>query len=222
MCRYLFLRRILDAGRGRTGKDWNNRPMKIDGLLRRQDELQAEAATLRADLELDIHLSRHGLVINVGSAMLGLMVWRDLDLTVVCETLDAGRVADTGALLARSERVREVRFRNDTGTWNTDERYPDGLYLGLDCRSRTDERWKVDVWFVDEPDRQPDLAHARDLPPRLTPETRAAIVLIKDAWARRPDYGKDVTSWDIYSAVLDDGVRTEVDFENWISQRHTR
>ena len=27
----------------------------------------------------------------------GLMVWRDLDLTVACETLDVARVADTGA-----------------------------------------------------------------------------------------------------------------------------
>jgi hypothetical protein len=29
----------------------------------------------------------------------------------------------------------------------------------------------VDIWFVDDPDRQPDLAHARDLPKRLTAET---------------------------------------------------
>jgi hypothetical protein len=196
--------------------------MKIESLLRRQDELQAEAASVRADLELDVHLSRHGRVMQVGSAVLGLMVWRDLDLTVVCETLDPGQVADTGALLARHERVREVRFRNDTGTWNTDTTYPDGVYLGLDCRSGTGQRWKVDIWFVDRPDRQPDLAHARDVPPRLTPQTRAAILLIKDTWAGRPEYGKDVTSWDIYSAVLDDGVRTPADFESWISQRAAR
>jgi hypothetical protein len=196
--------------------------MKIDALLRRQDELLAEAAAVRADLELDSHLSRHGGVMGVGSAMLGLMVWRDLDLTVVCQTLYAGRVADTGALLARHERMREVRFRNDTGVWNTDPRYPDGVYLGLDCRSRADQRWKVDIWFVDEPGLQPDLAHTRELPPRLTPETRAAILVVKDAWAGRPEYGKDVTSWDIYSAVLDDGVRAPADFEEWTRQRHTK
>jgi hypothetical protein len=196
--------------------------MKIDDLLRRQAELQAEAAVLRMDLGLDRHLSRHGRVMGVGSAMLGLMVWRDLDLTVVCQTLDVGRIADTGAVLARHERMREVRFRNDIGVWNTDPQYPDGVYLGLDCRSREDQRWSVDIWFVDEPDRQPDLAHARDLPARLTPETRAAILLVKDAWAGRPEYGKDVTSWDIYSAVLDDGVRTPADFDEWTGQRRTR
>jgi hypothetical protein len=112
--------------------------VQIDDLLRRQADLQSEAAAVRSDLELDARLSRHGRIMDVGSAALGLMVWRDLDLTVVCQTLDVGPVADTGARLARHERVREVRFRNDTDEWNTDSRYPDGLYLNLDCRSRTD------------------------------------------------------------------------------------
>jgi hypothetical protein len=187
----------------------------IDDLLRRQEELQAEAAGLRAELGLDTSLARHGRVVGVGSAALGLMVWRDLDLTVVCPALDPGRVADTGAALARHERMREVRIRNDTGAWNTDPRYPDGLYLGLECDSRPGRRWKVDIWFVDEPERQPDLAHVRDLPPRLTPQARAAILLVKDAWAGRPEYGKGVSSWDIYSAVLDDNVRTPAEFEDW-------
>jgi hypothetical protein len=191
----------------------------IDDLLRRQDELQAEAAGLRADLELDTHLAQHGQVNGVGSAALGLMVWRDLDLTVVCQALDPGRVAGTGAVLARHRQMREVRFRNDTGVWNTDPRYPDGLYLGLDCESRLGQRWKVDIWFVDEPGRQPDLAHVRDLPARLTPQMRAAILLTKDAWVGRPEYGTGVSGWDIYSAVLDDGVRTPAEFEDGARRR---
>lgn len=108
-----------------------------------------------------------------------------------------------------------VCFRNDTGSWNTDPRYPDGLYLGLRCRGRTGEQWNVDIWFVDEPDRQPDLAHVRDLPARLTDETRAAILSVKHARAGRPGY----RSWDVYTAVLDDGVRTTADFEEWSSRR---
>ena len=193
--------------------------MQIDDLLRRQADLQSEAAAVRSDLALDARLSRHGRVMDVGSAALGLMVWRDLDLTVVCPTLDVAAVADTGAELARRERVRKVRFRNDTGGWNTNPRYPDGLYLGLDCRSRIDHQWNVDIWFVDEPERQPDLAHARELPPRLTPESRVAILVIKDAWAQRPEYGNQVTSWDIYRAVLDDGLRTSAEFAKWTRQR---
>jgi hypothetical protein len=73
--------------------------MEIDELLRRQDQLQAEAATVRQDLELDQRLSPLGEVVPVGSAALGLMVWPDLDLTVVCRRLDADAVAGAGASL---------------------------------------------------------------------------------------------------------------------------
>jgi hypothetical protein len=198
---------------------WCNAVMEIDELLRRQDELQAEAATVRQDLGLDQHLSTLGEVVPVGSAALGLMVWRDLDLTVVCRSLDADAVAGAGALLAGHPRVREVRFIDDTGDWNTDPTYPDGLYLGLRCRSLAGEMWKVDIWFVDDPDRQPDLAHAGDLPKRLTAETRAAILGVKDAWAGRPEYHRDVRSWNIYTAVLDHGVRTPAQFEAWLQRR---
>ncbi len=193
--------------------------MGINELLRRQDELQAEAASVRADLRLDQRLTPHGTVVPVGSAALGLMVWRDLDLTVVCRHLDVEAVAGTGARLAVHPGIREVRFRNDTGDWNTDPTYPDGLYLGLRYRAATGGTWQVDVWFVDDPDRQPDLAHVRELPARLTPQTRAAILTIKDAWAGRPEYRRDVRSWDIYTAVLDDAIGTPEEFAAWLGDR---
>jgi hypothetical protein len=188
-------------------------------LLTRQAELQAEAAVVRADLGLDGLLARQGTVVPVGSAALGLMVWRDLDLTVVCDELDPAAVADVGAELARHPRVREVLFRNDTGPWNTDPAYPDGLYLRLDFRSPDGHAWKADIWFVDEPDRQPDLAHVRELPPRLTAAARAAILAIKEEWAGRPEYGRTVTSWDVYRAVLDHDVRSVAEFGEWVTGR---
>ncbi|MEU4767523.1 hypothetical protein AB0H12_30140 [Actinosynnema sp. NPDC023794] len=64
------------------------------------------------------------------------------------------------------------------------------------------------VWFVDEPERQPDLGHVRALPDRITPETRAAILLIKHS---RPA----CRSFDVHRSVLDDGVRTPEDYDRW-------
>jgi hypothetical protein len=63
------------------------------------------------------------------------MVWRDLDITVICPTLESEAAAPIGARLAVHPRVRQVLFRNDTGAWNTDPTYPDGLYLGLKYRT---------------------------------------------------------------------------------------
>jgi len=188
-------------------------------LSRRQVELQAEAAVVQEELGLEDLLPAAGTVVPVGSAALGLMVWRDLDLTVVCLSLDASIVAWIGSELAKHDQVREVVFRDDTGEWNTNAAYPDGYFLGVKCRSTSGERWELDIWFIDEPDRQPDLAHVRTLPPRLTAETREAILLVKDAWAGRPEYGKSVSSFDIYTAVLDGGVRTLAQFDTWLNAR---
>ncbi|MEU7753296.1 hypothetical protein [Micromonospora sp. NPDC049171] len=192
--------------------------MRMSELLRRQDELQSEALEVRDDLGLDAHLSAHGEVVCVGSAALGLMVWRDLDLTVVSPRLDAEAVAVTGARIATHQRVREVTFRNDTGRWNIDPAYPDGLYLRVRCASQLGEMWSVDIWFVDEPERQPDLEHLRTLPQRLTASSREAILTIKDAWAGRAEYGQQVRSWDIYTAVLDHRARTVDDFDKWVRE----
>lgn len=180
-------------------------------LLARQSALQREADEVAADLDLGRLLTEAGEPVRVGSSALGLMTWRDLDLTVVCPSLSVEQVAGLAARLAAHPRVREVVFRNDTGSWNVDPAYPDGLYVGLRYATAAAEVWKVDVWFVDEPDRQPDLEHVQTLRPRLTDATRAAILAIKDVWATREGY----RSLDVYTAVLDAGVQTADEFDVW-------
>ncbi|WHT16721.1 hypothetical protein N8J89_26745 [Crossiella sp. CA-258035] len=58
-------------------------------LLARQAEVRAEAEAVLAELELAQRLAVAGEPTLVGSAALGLMVRRDLDLTVACPALDA-------------------------------------------------------------------------------------------------------------------------------------
>ena len=96
------------------------------------------------------------------------MVWRDVDITVVCERLDVVVVSGlAGQLLQRGD-VREVLVRSEVGRLNTDPAtYPDGVYLQVRYAPAHREEWKLDVWFVDEPDRQPDLRHVTTLPALL-------------------------------------------------------
>ena len=194
---------------------------KNEELLQRQDELQSEADEVSADLALEEALARFGEPVRVGSAALGLMIHRDLDVTVVCPRLDAATleaVAQLGARLAVLPNIRQVQFRDDTGRWNTDPAYPDGVYLGLRYRTQHGLEWNLDIWFVDEPDRQPDLDHVRTLPARLTSETRVAILGIKEAMAGSERVTR-VRGYDVYRAVLDDGVRTPEEFEKWARAR---
>ncbi|MFI0742970.1 hypothetical protein ACH4PU_33595 [Streptomyces sp. NPDC021100] len=191
-------------------------PTDPTAILAEQRALQAEADEVVADLELAGPLAERGEAVRVGSSALGLMVRRDIDITVVCPDLGDGvkkAVADIGAALAVHDRVRQVRFRDDTGHWNTDPMYPDGLYLGVEYRSEAGREWTLDIWFVDEPDRQPDLAHVRALPPRLTDAHRVRILRIKQALAARP--GDGTPGYDVYRAVLDHGIATPGEFDAW-------
>ncbi|MFF8955649.1 hypothetical protein [Streptomyces sp. NPDC014894] len=189
-------------------------------LRERQDRLQREADAVADDLGLARLLPPHGRVVRVGSAALGLMVAADLDLTVVCPRLDESvkrSVTAVGATLGVHERVRQVTFRDDTGEWNTDPAYPDGLYLNVAYRAAGGQDWTLDIWFVDEPDRQPDLAHVRELPPRLTDAHRADILAIKQALSERPA-DRRPPSYEVYRAVLDHGIGDPAAFDAWYAR----
>lgn len=189
-------------------------------LLARQRALQVEAEQVRARLDLDRVLGAVGDPVLVGSAALGLMMWRDIDTTVVCQSLDKGPVLTAAMELAAHQDVKTMQYRDDSGRFNQDpEKYPDGLYIGLRYHPAEMPEWKLDVWFVDDPDRQPDLAHLRTLPQRLTDEARLAILRIKAPWSGRPEYGISVSSWDIYTAVLDHDVRDTDEFDRWLMHR---
>jgi hypothetical protein len=184
----------------------------MSGLLDRQLALQDEAAAVLGALELLPLLEQVGRPVQVGSVALGLMVARDIDLTVLCSSLDTAASFDVLRPLAGHPRIRELRFRDDTGRWNTDPNYPDGVYWGLSYRSEAGVDWNLDVWFIHEDSRQFDLEHLESLPPRLTPETREAILAIKSDCLERPWY----SSHGIYTAVLDHGVRTHEEYRVYL------
>jgi hypothetical protein len=188
-------------------------------LLLQQKALQNEASEVADELRLYELLSQAGEPVRVGSSALGLMVWRDLDMTVICSRLTQQLIAQIASELMLHIGVRELKFINDTGDYNTDPAYPDGLYIGLKYKSQRGKEWKMDIWFVDEPERQPDLKHIVTMPEQLTQERREAILRIKSDWASRDEYGKTVRSFDIYTAVLEENIRTPEQFQTWLDQR---
>lgn len=188
-------------------------------LLLQQKALQDEASEVADELRLYELLSQAGKPVRVGSSALGLMVWRDLDMTVICSRLNQQLIAQIASELMLHAGVRELKFINDTGVYNTDPAYPDGLYIGLKYKSQQGKEWKMDIWFVDEPERQPDLKHIVTMPEQLTQERREAILQIKSDWASRDEYGKTVRSFDIYTAVLEENIRTPEQFQAWLGQR---
>lgn len=195
----------------------------MDDLLVAQKQLQAEADALVAALGLVEQLGELGQPTRVGSSALGLMVRRDIDITVSCPKLDAATLAafaQLGArLMQRTDLVVGVRFRNDAGSWNAEpQNYPDGLYLGLTVRTAAGANWTFDIWLVDQPERQPDLTHLRTLLPRLTDADRVVILTIKHVLAADTTEPK-LPSALVYEAVMDHGVRDVSAFGAWYAGR---
>ena len=190
-------------------------------LFERQDALQAQARAILADLDAFALLRDVGEATQVGSSALGLMVARDIDITTLCPTLDPGPVFDVGRQLAVHPRVRRLTFRKDTGRWNTSPGLPDGIYWLVEYVADPDVAWTLDLWFLLEGTTQFDLEHVKTLPARLTPETRAAILRVKEAVyadttrPRGPSYA-------IYEAVLDHGIRTPEAYQHYRESRSTQ
>jgi hypothetical protein len=189
-----------------------------DTLEARQTQLQAEADALRRQWRLDEVLSRIGPVHYTGSYVSGLMVWRDLDVMVLVPSGFGlpdlvGLLADLVALpgLAGFDVHDERGPRSPTGQ-RRDERWH--LPLLTDSASGA---WRIDLtlWLYDA---HVNLTHwHEELRARVTPEQRAAILTIKNAWQVRPEYPDRVSGLEIYTAVLEDGVRTPEQFSSWLA-----
>jgi len=189
-------------------------------LLRRQDALQAEARGVVAELGLVLLLSRAGRVERVGSSVSGLMVWRDLDFGVLCRDLTAERAFEAIRPLLTHPRVTEFDYRDQTGrrappVIRGDERY----YFSTHCETAAGEEWKIDVsfWLSDSP--RDYLPYAERLKRQLTDDTRLAILWIKDVWHRLPTYPDEGGAFDVYEAVLREGVRTPEQFDAYLRKR---
>ena len=187
-------------------------------LLRRQEDLQAEAHTVLAELDLMALLARAGHPVLVGSAALGLMTWRDIDVEVYCNRWSADHALETMRPLASHARVKKLRYSNESGQLRS-AGLPDGYYWGVRYYTEAGDEWKIDVWFFPADVPRAERDPLQTIPARLTPEIRLAILWIKDVWHRLPAYRHRVLSVDIYDAVLEQGVRTPAEFDAYLVAR---
>lgn len=182
-------------------------PERASELLARQEALQAEAARVLADMDLFAVLARAGEVSQVGSSATGLMVWRDVDIEVLCDDWTADLAFQTIRPLASHPRVKRLSFVSEAGRFKPPG-LRDGYYWGVRYHTDAGDEWKIDVWFWPREAPAGDVAHADEMRKRLTPETRLAILWIKDALHEQPMY----RSVDLYDAVLNQGIRTPSQF----------
>jgi hypothetical protein len=145
-------------------------------------------------------------VIPVGSAVTGLMVWRDLDYTV--DAPGANASSAWRALRPLLDRCQRLAYADETGERVGETAPYERHYFVFRVAG-----WKLDisVWTNGAPEEVERYQH--ELAARLDNETRLAILRLKDAWHTRPDYPERVGAFEIYQAVLEHGVRTPEELE---------
>jgi hypothetical protein len=148
-----------------------------------------------------------------GSYSYDLMCWRDLDIYILDPRFDLKRCFEVGYKLTQRLGARKLRFTNNVG----DE--PNGFYWGIKLGDERKGAWKLDLWFLDRVGYDAHADYTRRLRERLTPETRSAILLIKEAYWRRPEFRVAITSDMIYRAVLDHGIAVVGDFERFVKEQ---
>jgi hypothetical protein len=146
-----------------------------------------------------------------GSYSYDLMCWRDLDVYVLDPQHDLQRCFEIGYELTRRLSAKKARFTDSLGS------EPDGLYWGIKLGDERQGAWKLDVWFLDSRGYRQHADYCAVMSERLTAEHRSAILEIKEAYWRRPEYRDTITSDLIYRAVLDLGVRTTGDFQHFLA-----
>ena len=153
-----------------------------------------------------------------GSFVSGLMVWREVDIMFLggAELSPTVVLAGMGRLVLLPGIVEfcysdERGRRSPTGEAREERYHLPALY------ARPSGTWRIDLtlWLHDAHEYVTNWHHR--LRDSLTREERIAILRIKDVWHRRPEYPDSVSGFEIYTAVLQHGIRDPQQFQDWLA-----
>jgi hypothetical protein len=180
--------------------------------------LQEEAREVLSELDLGSRLASYNPVLVTGSFVSGLMVWRDLDVML----LGGSRLSPPDVLTAITGLVVfpgmvGFEYADERGSRSPTREKRDERYHVPMTYVRPGGTWRLDLTFWLHDPHENITAWHEQLRESLTGQQRVDILGIKDVWHRRPEYPEAVSGFEIYTAVLDHGVRTPEQFANWLA-----
>ena len=176
-------------------------------LFAEQKRLQKQADKMLKETNLLGILERFGANQSIeGSYAYGLMVYPDLDLSVLADNITKQDFAKLVYELSAADWLRGLSTADRVNFASSHpDRIPKGFWLGLDVAYQGD-RWGIDIWL-----QQPDWlssnpgSYAERLT-KLNEKQRAAVLEIKYHLIYDGLYGNKFFSGDVYDAVLDRGI----------------
>ncbi len=185
-------------------------------LQQRQAELQEQVKNVMSQLGIEEILRLVGDVRVVGSAEIGLMVWPDIDIEVLCD----GR-PELASVLKVVERFMEqvgvTKVNLADHRDSVDENLPKGIYLGPDILFNS-VKWQMDIWFINRGEAEQRRELVQSIVAKLNNDNRQVILRLKQKVAASDKYHRGVSSVDLYTAVLDENVRDLAGFERYLAK----
>jgi hypothetical protein len=194
-------------------------PRDAEGRQQLAAELRAEARGVLVETGLlDMLNARFGEAVVTGSAGYDLMVWRDIDIHMPCESERwaewAGLAADiaiqfgnVGLQLHKANYINDYVDPHPLGA---------GLYWGIEFRDHAGNPWKCDIWGWEPFDFAVRQARDANLRADLSACDRDLILRLKHEARERPGYyGVMVGSFDIYQFALAGAGETLDELERW-------
>lgn len=198
---------------------------KTESILKRADELQKEANGIIDDLGILEVLKEISEPSVVGSAKNGLMVCPDIDIKTYMKELDIYKVLDFLKELALLPTIQKAQFIDwkDVRRDHLPEKrsISKGYYVGLRSvdQTRKWKEWKIDIWFG----KRGEFFNEYEIPENkeITREEKILILKLKEEYLGKKGYKDGLKSVDFYKAVLDNGVKNQKEFEQYINNLET-
>ena len=178
--------------------------------LEKAARLQKAAEAVMAELEICERWGKVGEIILVGSARFGLMASTNLDFEIYVEEPNINVGFETIKEFANVSGVKQIQYLNFLGTDDP------GLYWRIDYEDAHGTLWDIDNWLVPFSHPHAGMADgfAQAMQKALTEEKKLTILQIKACFSPTKKY----RGIDIYKAVLQGGVQSAEEFEQWIKE----
>jgi len=187
-------------------------------LLNTDRQLRTEADALLESRGLRALLQQYAPIHVVGSYALELMVWRDLDVLMDAPGITVNEFFELGGRIAAMLSPWKMFFTNNRDHQGTPSD-PRGLYWGIRLGDIKAGAWKIDLWAFELEQSREKILECQHLKSRLNHQTRLTILRLKSQLWCDSRYGDQVTSQDIYDAVLGHGAQSLADFWSYVRSR---
>jgi hypothetical protein len=187
--------------------------MQTDNLIKNSENLCNTANEILAETNAIEIFSKLGKVEIIGSLRLKMMYRLDIDLLVISEKIERNKAQEITKQFLDTGIFQTVALA-DYQTFPAHD-MPLGFYWEL-IIPYENKNWKFDVWYLKPEEKYTDmvLSSIKKFESALAknPEKSETILKIKDAYFDGVKYKDKVKSFDIYTAVLENGVNSVEEF----------